>query len=301
MAHDQLFKELLRAFFAEFMELFFPTVAEQLDFSAVVFLDKEVFTDVPAGSLREPDLIARVQTTIGEPEIILIHIEVQARREREFGARMAEYYMLLRLRYRLPVFPVALYLERGAGGVGTERYRESLFDWPVLTFNYHRIGVPDLAADEYLQGSNPLAYGLAALMRPGERRPAEVKADCLLRVARAVLDEARKVLLANCVETYLHLDAGEQQRFQQLIDQSPDEEVSEMLSIYEERGITKGKRDAVLRTMRHKFGELPEPVRAQVQAIESDDELNELLDAILDASSLDALPLGGKPGNGSAG
>ena len=60
MAHDQLFKDLLRAFFHEFMELFFPEVANRLDFSRVTFLDKEVFTDLPQGKQREADLVAQV-------------------------------------------------------------------------------------------------------------------------------------------------------------------------------------------------------------------------------------------------
>ena len=116
MAHDQLWKELLSTFFREFMECFFPAVAARLDFSAVEVLDKELFTDVPEGLLRRPDFIARVQTLDGQSELVLIHIEVQKRRQKEFGARMSEYFMLLRLRFRLPVFPVVVYLERGSGG-----------------------------------------------------------------------------------------------------------------------------------------------------------------------------------------
>jgi hypothetical protein len=68
--HDQLFKELLRVFFREFLELFFPEVAARLDFARVVFLDKEVFTDVPEGSRRELDLVAQVYTQDGTPELI---------------------------------------------------------------------------------------------------------------------------------------------------------------------------------------------------------------------------------------
>jgi hypothetical protein len=52
----------LRAFFREFLELFFPEVAARLDFARVVFLDKEVFTDVPEGSRRELDLVAQAYT-----------------------------------------------------------------------------------------------------------------------------------------------------------------------------------------------------------------------------------------------
>ncbi|MDQ3813287.1 MAG: hypothetical protein M3347_04980 [Armatimonadota bacterium] len=306
VSHDQLFKELLRAFFREFMELFFPAVAARLDFSHVVLLDREVFTDVPEGALREPDLVARVNTQSGEPELILIHVEVQARRDRDFGARMLEYYMLLQLRYKLPVFPIVLYLERGAGGLGADRYEQSLFETPILTFTYQRIGAPDLAAEEYLQTANPLAYGLAALMRPGERHAAEIKANCLLQIARALIDEARKVLLANCVETYLRLDEGEQQLFERLVQQPDYEEVTEMQSVYEikgeERGIAigevRGKRDAVLVLLRERFGDLPEPVEAHVHALQDESELDELLRAALRAPSLDALGLNGAIENG---
>jgi hypothetical protein len=59
----------LRAFFREFLELFFPEVAARLDFTRVTFLDKEVFTDVPEGSRRELDLVAQVYTQDGAPEV----------------------------------------------------------------------------------------------------------------------------------------------------------------------------------------------------------------------------------------
>ena len=75
MAHDQLWKELLRAFFREFMEMFFPLAAARLDFSSVDFLDKELFTDVPEGLLREPDLIARVQTRDGRNFQVEVHLD----------------------------------------------------------------------------------------------------------------------------------------------------------------------------------------------------------------------------------
>ena len=90
MPHDQLFKELLQAFFQEFMELFFPQVAAHLDFDRVTFLDKETFTDLPKGKKREADLVARVYTLDGRPEIILTHIEVEARRRGNFGERLVQ-------------------------------------------------------------------------------------------------------------------------------------------------------------------------------------------------------------------
>lgn len=80
-SHDQLFKDLLRAFFREFMELFFLDAAAQLDFSTVTFLDKEVFTDLPTGRQRTLGLVAQVQTPDGKRELVLIHVEVESRKK----------------------------------------------------------------------------------------------------------------------------------------------------------------------------------------------------------------------------
>lgn len=44
--HDRLYKELLRTFFREFMGLFFPEAAKQLDFNHVHFLSEELVTDL---------------------------------------------------------------------------------------------------------------------------------------------------------------------------------------------------------------------------------------------------------------
>lgn len=299
MAHDQFFKELLQAFFRQFLELFFPILAARLDFATVEFLDKEMFTDFPAGAVREADLVARVRTREGEAELILVHIEVQSRRARNFGARMFEYYMLLRLRHQLPVLPIVLYLERGAGGLGRDQYRESVLNEPVLTFDYHRIGVRDLEAGEYLERENPLAPALASLMKTGEQHAAEVKVQALLRVAQALVNEAQRMLLANCVEIYLPLSQSEQQLFDDLTRQSDYREVTEMKSIYEiqgeargeARGRALGERKAALFLLQQKFGELPEFVEKRVQMMESEAEINALLAGILQAQSLNELNL----------
>ena len=42
--HDRLFKELFSTFFVEFLELFFPQVAEYVAYGSLEFLDKEIFT-----------------------------------------------------------------------------------------------------------------------------------------------------------------------------------------------------------------------------------------------------------------
>ncbi|MGH8066228.1 MAG: Rpn family recombination-promoting nuclease/putative transposase [Candidatus Entotheonellia bacterium] len=276
----------MQAFFHEFLELFFPEVAARLDFGRVVFLDKEVFTDVPEGSRRELDLVAQVYTQDGAPELILLHIEVQAQREREFPYRMFEYYALLRLRYKVPVFPVVVYLVARTGGLSEVAYEERLFGQAILTFRFQSVGLPDLASDDYRAVDNPLAPALSALMQPGSLGRTLQKALSLRQTLGSPVDEARKSLLINIIETYMRLSETEDEEFRRLIRQEELQEVTQMLTIYEERGIIKGKRDALLKQLRFKFGDVPEAVAAKVQAIDTEAELDALLERVLQANTL---------------
>jgi hypothetical protein len=65
------------------------------------------------------------------------------------------------------------------------------------------------------------------------------------------------------------------------------------ITIGEQRGIAIGtvcgKRDTTLRLLRKKFGKLPKAIEAQVEALETEAELDALLDAVLTAQSLDDL------------
>jgi len=62
VGHDQLFKQLLQAFFADFLRLFDPDTAAALDLDTVTFVNPETFTDIPQGERRTADLVARVRT-----------------------------------------------------------------------------------------------------------------------------------------------------------------------------------------------------------------------------------------------
>ena len=240
MSHDQLFKELLQEFFREFLELFFSRVAARLDFSRVTFLDKELFTDSPEGDLREADLIAQVYTLDGQPEVVLIHVEVERQRRNTFSARMHDYYHIIRWRKKLAVYPIAIYLSPGAGGLVRETYTESVFDEEIDRFTYWAVGLPDLSADDYRDSENVLASGLSALMRVSTLGKAVQKAWQLRRVAQSAENEARKFLLVNLIEKYLPLQGAEAEEFERLTAQPEAQEVHEMISIYEERGIEKG-------------------------------------------------------------
>lgn len=289
MSHDQRMKDLLSAFFEAFLLLFYPDVAKRLDFSRVKFLDKETFTDIPEGEQRRSDLVVEVYTLEGEPEIILVHIEVEYEWRSHFPKRMFDYFTLWRWRYRLPIFPIAIYLTSGRGGMVREQFVERVFDQVVNVFTYNAVGLPDLNADDYLALDNPLAPALSALMKTSRLGKVAQKFQSLLAMVRSGVDEARLTLLTNMLETYLTLDEVEQETFKALVEAPEGKEVQMVVSVYEERAALRAERKLLLRLMERKFGALPESIRAHMQAISDVEVLDQLADSILTAQSLEEM------------
>ena len=122
LSHDQLLKETLTAFLPDFVTLFAPEQARELDFSTVRFLDKETFTDLATGDRRELDLLAEVKTRTGAARLVLIHVEIQRRREPDFALRMLRYFMTIHLRFPAHlILPMALVGYATPDGIGTGR------------------------------------------------------------------------------------------------------------------------------------------------------------------------------------
>jgi hypothetical protein len=73
--HDQIFKQLIEAFFREFMELFCPDEAALIDFSRLEFLGEEHFTDTRRGLRRLLDLVVKAGLKSGGERFVLVHGE----------------------------------------------------------------------------------------------------------------------------------------------------------------------------------------------------------------------------------
>jgi len=290
MGHDQLFKAVLEKFFRDFLELFFPKVAKRLDFRTLVFLDKELFADLPQGPTREVDVVARLETQEGEPETVLVHIEVQSRPEKDFARRMFEYSVLLWLRHRAPIFPVVLYLQ-GGEGLTDEQYRTRLFGREIFRFDYASVGLARLRAEEYVE-TGLLGAALAVLMAPIKRAdPVAFEADLMRRVAKSGLDDFRKFLLFDIIETYSRLSAEERTRFERLISRKEYRTVQKVKETWSDRMRAEGKRETLLRLLKAKFGPLEAETIMKVDAMGSSTELDAYLDRIIKAESLEDMGL----------
>ena len=91
---DSPWKLILRQYFQQAIEFFFPNIAEQIDWTVPVeFLDKEFTQLTPNSEIgkRLADQLVKVYQKGGNSIIILIHLEVQAEPEDIFPERIFTY------------------------------------------------------------------------------------------------------------------------------------------------------------------------------------------------------------------
>jgi hypothetical protein len=309
--HDQRFKLLLKAFFAEFFQLFFPDWADRFDFARVDWLEQEVFTDPPRGERRSLDLVARVplrpgvappSPAEGEPAdcwLTLIHVEIESRETAVvLRPRMFAYYEQLRRKHGLPVLPIALYLRVGMDGIGWDIYQETYWDRRLLTFEYAYVGLPGLEGEPYVAGEPLLGVALTTLMRVPPARRAAVHAEALRRLAEARENDYRRYLLLDCLEAYATLDEAQVQELEALLRTERFQGVQAMaVTTFEkgvqaglQQGLQQGRRTMIQELLEARFGSLSARARERLDGL-SAEQLHELGLDLLKAQSLQELGL----------
>jgi hypothetical protein len=312
MEYDQFFKTLLAAFFEDFLELFWPDVLAGYYPQPQEFLKLELPAHATDSKHRRIDLAVRLSPRDPTKKDLILHGEVQAKRESGFGRRMTHYDMLLDLHHALLVASGVMYLSRRGKGIDEERYTVQAFGtW--TEHRYRRISLPLLPAADYLAREVALGWGLAAMMEPGGMSRALLKLRCLQRIAAATLDDYHRGLLVNCVKSYPPLTVKEQKEYEALLAREEfttmripemtwaDRLIAQGREQGEAWGLRQGKQDTLLRQLRVKFGDLPGDVPLQVQAIASVKQLDDLLERLLVVNSLAELGLDGRRESASVG
>ncbi|HEY0558428.1 MAG TPA: hypothetical protein VGG20_29525 [Thermoanaerobaculia bacterium] len=295
--HDPLFKSLLRTFFGGFLRLVAPDLAARLDLAAPVFLDKEFPAFGPPAGSRVVDLLARVPLNDASGKDILIHVEVEARARPGIGERVRSYHRRIQTRHEGQILSIVVFIKGGKGGIHEESLGGDLAGPGLPPFRYLSFGLSRCPVREYLDSSEPLAWALAALMNRGKCRKAELKMSCLSRISEALLTDAERVELVNCVESYVRLSHNETEEF--LLLGTPERRRApamlyrmswkdEMLLEGERRGIRRVLCDQI----EDRFGPVPDEIRSRIETIRSLDRLQRLARKLPSAKSLKSLRLG---------
>lgn len=240
--HDQLFKELLHTFFAEFLELFFPEVHKYIDFSAIRPLSEEVFTDLLGGESRRADIVIEAKLK-GEETILIIHVEPQSYYQTNFHERMYLYFSLLYNKYRKPILPIAVFTYDKNYNEKNE-FTMSFPFFHVLSFQFLTLTLRKLRWRDFIHSNNPVAAALLCKMGFTEAERVEVKKEFLRMLVRMQLDPARQRLIYGFFERYLKLTDEEEKVLMQEVNKLDPELASKIMELpisYEEKGKEIGK------------------------------------------------------------
>lgn len=193
----RILRTLIRSFFADYLQIVEPEAAGGLRLDQVAF--RRMVPPDGRGLLAE--VASRAE---GESVIVLVRIEPEMLAPGEISLRIGQSVRALRLPYAKPLLASAVYLQGGRPGLRLESgvvAQACGIDMARLYFT--TFGLAGTRAEHYLERPEPLAWALAARMRPTRRTPNEHARACLDRIAGAALDEKSRILLRRSVKAVL--------------------------------------------------------------------------------------------------
>jgi Putative transposase, YhgA-like len=249
--HDQRFKELISTFFIEFLELFLPDLASAIEPDSVTFREQEYFVDLVEGETKIIDLLAEVRLA-GEDATVLIHIEPQSTGRPVFPQRMFFYFSRLHQKHLKRIYPIAVFSYDQPAEAAKTQYKVEFPSLKVLEFNFTAIQLNRLNWRDFIDRPNPVAAALMAKMAIEEQDRPKVKAECLRLLVTLRLVPAKMELISQFVDTYLRLNAREEQTFQAEVDRmglAEKEAIMQATTSWEEKGIVKERRSMALKML----------------------------------------------------
>jgi len=240
--HDRLFKSILTHFFSEFTELFLPDIAQYIDSAAPHPVDKELFARGGKG-LSVADVVMKARFK-AEHSSFLVHVEAQAKRQSHFGLRLLKYYVLLRERYRLPVYPVAIFSFDQPQKQQRQALREGMRGRKILDFEYTVIQLNQMDWRAYAGQSNPVAAAFMAKMKMAQRDKVSVKLECLNMLEGLNLAPENKAIVSEFIDSYLALSEKEEQQYEAELEKLNPEKREGIMQVrmsWKDQGIKIGR------------------------------------------------------------
>lgn len=201
----RFFRELFQTFLGDFLRIAEPDMAVHLLAEGARFpvVDMSDWTDQERDEIGA---VAEIPTRDGGSLTILIQLEPEPHGPAETARRFGRWFLALETRLVQPVLLSVVYLRGGRPGANLESAAVcTVYDMEVVRIFYSAFGLSEARADYYLERPEPLAWALAALMKPVRRSRAEHKLACLRRIAGAPLADRQRSLLTSCVEQWMEM------------------------------------------------------------------------------------------------
>ncbi|GGA94821.1 hypothetical protein [Puia dinghuensis] len=160
MKRDILWKGIIEEVFEDLLRFVFPKADELFDMRRKFgFLDKELAELYPEPgkppSTKLVDKLVQVYSRDGRQELLLIHLEVQGKAERDFPERMFRYYYRIFDRWKRPVTAVAIFT--GVDGHRIPDRYEHRFIGTEVRYKYNVLRIGQYKDEALAANPNPFA------------------------------------------------------------------------------------------------------------------------------------------------
>jgi Domain of unknown function (DUF4351) len=303
---DGPWKDILRAYFPQAMQFFFPNTAALIDWErSHEFLDKEFIQIAREGELgkRYADQLVKVWRKDGKEFWLLVHLEIQSQSESGFEERMFVYsFRIFDLFRQIPVSLAILCDE-------SDRWRPQRYgaDYPDTRLNFE-FGVVKLLdwrdrMDELESSDNPFATVVMAHLKVHEtKRSSQKRKDWKFNLTKALYEkgyERQQILdLYRFIDWVMILPEAVEKEFWQELQTFEEERKVTYVTNAErfgfERGVQEGRqeglqvglqseRSLILRQLTRRLGTISPDAESQVRTL-SQAQLESLGEALLDFS-----------------
>ena len=300
--YDSPWKDLLDAFFEDFMSFFFSTAHAAIDWErGLEFLDKELqkITADAAVGRRFVDKLVKVWLKSGEELCVLIHVEVQGTREEGFELRIFVYNYRIFDRYHAPVASFVILTDDDPDWRPAE-YRQQLFG-TVTSFQFEAVKLLDYEArwEELEASANVFAVVVMTHLRViTTSRDTTRRLRWKVRLTKLLYergyDKLRVAKLFKFLDWLMWLPKEQQREYRDEIVRYEEEKQMEYITTIERMGIEKGWQQGLeqgscrqlLRILQARFGAAAEAVRERLVELNVE-QLDALTDKALSAQSLE--------------
>jgi Domain of unknown function (DUF4351) len=303
--NDGGWKEILRVYFPQAIQFFFPATANLIDWAQPIeFLDTQLqqITKEAEVGRRFADLLVKVALLNGNEAWLCLHLEVQANKEVVFPKRLLVYNMRIFELFDKPAISLAILTDNNSQW----RPTDFAFEYPdtALNFRFGMIKLLDYKSrlEELEASDNPFAVVVMAhLQAQANRRDALGRKNVKFTLIRSLYERGfpqQDILnLFRFIDWVIRLpDSLKQQFWQELRNFEEQRHMPYITSVEQigiekgeqigfERGLQEGERTLILRQLTRQVGKLPATSRKKVEALPLA-QLEALGEALLGFTSL---------------
>jgi hypothetical protein len=272
---DSPWKEVLRAFFPQAIQFFFPQTAALVDWARPIeFLDtqlRQITREAEVGR-RIADLLVKVWQRDGQELWLCVHMEVQGSKEIAFPKRMFVYNGRIVDLFDRPAISLAILTDNNPSW----RPDEYRVDFPDTALHF-RFGVAKLLdfkgrLAELEASTNPFALVVlthlqAQATRNNDQRRKDTKFALARRLYERGYSRQQVIDLFRFIDWSIMLPEGLERQFWQDLKTFEQERNMTYMTSVERFGRQDGQTALILAQLTEQVGQLPDDLSSQIHAL----------------------------------